>query len=158
VGGLSVAKPRRRGTTFATTAAVVAIVAVLFVIFLVKLVSSGSVKSQLGSSTWLAGYTSSYAPLIASGGPLLEPDLVGGKRPLYLQHLGMGLKQGWYAIQATVPGEPDHCVVTWSKVDISFHDLCSGKTYPADGTGLVRFKTTILPSNRIEVDLRSTLG
>jgi hypothetical protein len=148
---------RRRGTTFATTAALVAILSVLFVAFLVKLASSGSVKSQLGSATYIAGYATDYAPSIADKGPLLLPDLLGQNRPLYLQHVDPDAKKGWIAIQATVPGDPARCVIQWHQDDHLFHDPCTGRTYPADGTGLVRFKTTVLPSDRIEIDLRAPL-
>lgn len=130
---------------------------VLFVVFLVKLASSGSVKSQLGTATYIAGYAHDYAPSIADKGPLLLPDLIGKNRPVFLQHVGPDVKKGWVAVQATVPGDPPRCVLQWHQDDHRFHDLCSGATYPEDGAGLVRFKTTVLPSDRIEIDLRAPL-
>jgi hypothetical protein len=142
---------------FATTAAVGLIAAVLFVVFLVKLASSGSVKSQLGSSTFLALRARDYAPQIDAQGPLLFADLLGKSRPVYLQHLGPDYKAGWVAIQATIPGEPTRCVVTWRPADHLFHDGCGPTTYPPDGAGLVRYPATVLPSGRINVDLRHPL-
>jgi hypothetical protein len=143
---------KRRGTTFVTTAAIALIVAVLVVVLLVELSSSGSVKSQLGSQTFLVGRARTFAPLIAKQGPLLLPDLLGKDRPIYLQHLGTDSKVGWYAIQAT---RGTKCVVTWSSD--SFHDPCTGAVFPPDGTGLVRYPVTVLPSDRINVDLRTPL-
>jgi hypothetical protein len=148
---------KKRGTTFATTAAVLVILSVLFVVFLVQLSSSGSVKSQLGSSTYLAGRARQYAPLIAAQGPFLLPDLLGKNRPLYLQHLGPDPKLGWIAIQATVPNEPPKCVIQWNQAEQRFHDPCSTVTYPPDGAGLIRYPATVLPSDRINVDLRTAL-
>jgi hypothetical protein len=142
---------------FATTAVVVVIGAILLVAALVQLASSGTVKNQLGSSTFLAGRARDYAPQIEAQGPLLFSDLLGSNRPVYLQHLGADPKVGWVAIQATVPGHPPTCVLTWNQSDHRFRDPCRPDTYPADGTGLVRYPATVLPSGRIDVDLRHPL-
>jgi hypothetical protein len=145
---------KSRSTTFITVAAAGVIGAILLVVLLVTLASSGSVKSQLGSATFLAGRTRELAPLVSAQGPILLPDLLGRDRPLYLQHLGADPKQGWVAIQATLPGST--CVVRWQSG--AFHDPCTGATYPPDGTGLVRYPATVLPSDRINVDLRTPLA
>jgi hypothetical protein len=146
---------KRRGTTFVTTAAITLIVVVLLVVLLIELASSGSVKNQLGDKTFLAGNARDFAPQIAAQGPLLLPDLLGQDRPLYLQHLGSNFKTDWVAIQATLPGEATKCVIQWRAG--AFHDPCTSITYPADGTGLIRYPVTVLPSNRINVDLRTPL-
>lgn len=147
----------RRGTTFATSAAVAVILAVLFVVFLVELASSGSVKNQLGESTFLAGRTRDYAPQIAAQGPLLFNDLGGGSRQVYLQHLGDDRRQGWVAVAAHVDGEPRTCLLQWRQDDHRFHDLCTGATYPADGSGLVRYPVAVRPSDRLDLNLRAPL-
>lgn len=149
---------RRRGTSFATTAAVGAILAVLFVAFVVKLASSGSVKSQLGEPTFLAGRARDYAPQIAAQGPLLFNDLGGGSRQVFLQHLGEDRAQGWVAIKAHVDGEARGCVLAWHQADHRFADPCTATTYPADGHGLLRYPVSVRPSDRLDVDLRTPLA
>jgi hypothetical protein len=142
---------------FATTAAVVVIGAILLVVALIELASSGSVKDQLGSPTFIAGRASDYAPQVEAQGPLLFSDLLGRNRPVFLQHLGPDPKLGWVAVQATVPGHPPTCVLGWKQADHQFHDPCGPDAYPADGTGLVRYPATVLPSGRINIDLRTPL-
>lgn len=142
---------------FATTAVVIVIAAILLVVALIELASNGSVKSQLGSATYISGRARDFAPLVDTQGPILLPDLLGRSRPVYLQHLGPDVKLGWVAIQATVPGKPPTCVVKWTQADHLFHDPCGPDTYPPDGSGLVRYPATVLPSGRIEIDLRHPL-
>ncbi len=149
---------RRPGTTFATTAAVLLVAGVLIVVFLVQLSSSGSVKSQLGATTFLAGYARTLAPLVDQQGPIGLPPLLGKTRPIYLQHLGADEKKGWVAIQALVPGEAERCVLHWEQADHRFRDPCTSATYPPDGTGLPRYPATVLPSDRVNVDLRTPLA
>ena len=140
---------------FTTTALVLVIAAVLVVFGLIELSSSGSVKTHLGESTFLAGRARDYAPQVDAQGPILFADALGHGRPVYLQHLGPDPKLGWVAVQATLPGQPTTCVLRWDKP--TFRDPCGTDTYPADGTGLVRYPATVLPSGRIDIDLRHPL-
>jgi hypothetical protein len=149
--------PRRNGTAFITVAALGVVVAVIVAISLIELSSSGSVKSQLSSPTFLAGRAQDYAPLVARAGPILLPDPQGRSRNVYLQHLGPDPTVGWITILAVPPGEPARCVVTWEQGTQLFRDPCTGRTYAPDGAGLVRYPTTVLPSRRIQVDLRDQL-
>jgi len=149
--------PRRKGTAFVTVAALGVVVAVIVAISLIELSSSGSVKNQLSSPTFLAGRAQNYAPLVAQNGPILLPDPQGGSRNVYLQHLGPDPSVGWITILAVPVGEAARCVVTWEQSTQVFRDPCTGRTYPPDGTGLVRYPTTVLPSRRIQVDLRDQL-
>ena len=149
--------PRRKGTAFVTIAALGVVVAVIVAISLIELSSNGSVKNQLSSPTFLAGRAQDYAPLVAQNGPILLPDPQGGSRNVYLQHLGPDPSVGWITILAVPPGEVPRCVVTWEQSAQLFRDPCTGRTYPPAGTGLVRYPTTVLPSRRIQVDLRDEL-
>ena len=116
-------KKRKPGSLFATTALVVVITAILLVFGLIELASSGGVKTHLGTSTFLAGRARDYAPQVDAQGPILFADALGKGRPIYLQHLGPDPKLGWVAIQATIPGRPSTCVLTWKSG--AFHDPCS---------------------------------
>jgi hypothetical protein len=130
------------------------LVAIAVAVTLVELASSGSVKSHLGTATLAVGRAPTLAAQIDEQGPLLLPDLAGKDRPIFVQHLGADASKGWVAIQALIPGEPGRCVIRWAPASHTFRDPCTGITYPADGTGLVRYPVTVLPSRRINIDLR----
>jgi len=156
---MSPARPRRarNGTAIATGAAVALVIAIAIGVTLVELSRSGSVKNQLGTPTFLAGRTRDYAPQIASQGPLLLPDPLGGARTVYLQHLGSDPATGWVTIVAVPPGEAAKCVVRWEQSDHRFRDPCTGHSYPPDGAGLTRYPAVALASGRIRIDLRTPL-
>jgi len=151
--------PRRRTSSGVLTAAVVAVLlAVVIGVTLVELANNGTVKSHLGSTVFLAGRGRQLAPLVTAGGPIGLPPLLGYTRPIYLQHLGPDEKKGWVAIQALIPGEGPKCVLRWDRPTGRFRDPCTGATFPADGTGLIRYPAVVLPSDRIQVDLRTPLA
>jgi hypothetical protein len=150
--------PRRRTSSGFLTAAVVAVLLAIVVgVTLVELANNGTVKSHLGSPVFLAGRARQLAPLVTTGGPIGLPPLLGSTRPIYLQHLGPDEKKGWVAIQALIPGEAARCVLRWDGAGGRFRDPCTGATFPADGSGLVRYPAVVLPSDRIQVDLRTAL-
>ncbi len=150
--------PRRRSSSGVLTAAVVAVLLAIVVgVTLVELANNGTVKNHLGSPVFVAGRAKQLAPLVTQGGPIGLPPLLGSTRPIYLQHLGGDEKKGWVAIQALIPGEGPKCVLRWDGAPRQFRDPCTGATFPADGTGLVRYPAVVLPSDRIQVDLRTAL-
>jgi len=150
--------PRRRGGTSLLLAAILAVlIAIAVGVTLVELASNGTVKSHLGSTVFLAGRARDLAPQVAKGGPIGLPALLGNTRPIYLQHLGPDERKGWVAIQALVPGEPGKCVLRWDAAARQFRDPCTGATFPEDGAGLVRYPAVVLPSDRVQVDLRVPL-
>jgi hypothetical protein len=139
----------------ATVAAVAVIIAVIVGATLIELSSNGTVKSRLGAATFVAGRARDLAPQVARYGPLLFPDLAGKDRPIYLQHLGTDEKTGWVGVQALNPGEATDCVLKWEAP--RFVDPCTGKSYDAAGDGLIRYPAPVLPSDRINLDLRHAL-
>jgi hypothetical protein len=150
--------PRRRtNTPLLLSAALALLVAIAIAATLIELANNGTVKSHLGASVFLAGRARDLAPQVAKGGPIGLPPLLGNSRPIYLQHLGPDEKKGWVAVQALVPGEAARCVLRWTPATAQFRDPCTGATYPADGRGLVRYPAVVLPSDRIQVDLRTPL-
>jgi hypothetical protein len=80
------------------------------------------------------------AARIAEDGPDIFPDLVGGNRPIMVNHVGDDLEEGWVAVLAIAPGT-DACIVEWDAEEGVFQD-CEGATYPPDGEGLTQFATT----------------
>ena len=151
--------PKRRGGVGLLTGSIVAVLlAVAIGVTLVELANSGTVKSHLGSPVFLAGRARDLAPQVAKGGPIGLPPLLGHSRPIYLQHLGGDERKGWVAVQALIPGEAGRCVLQWVASTATFRDPCTGAAYPADGAGLVRYPAVVLPSDRVQVDLRTPLA
>jgi len=139
------------GGIFAVVLAICVIGAVLAV---VAANDSGSIEVNLGDDTFAEIDAVLGAELIDEQGPLIFPDPAGGTRPLLLQHLGNDPDREWHAIVAIAPGS-EACVVEWRPDDARFRD-CEGTTYPADGTGLTRYVTTV-EDGRVTVDLRTEL-
>jgi hypothetical protein len=151
--------PRRRTRAGLLWASILAaVVAIAIGATLIELANNGTVKAQLGTPVFLAGRARDLAPQVARGGPIGLPPLLGHSRPIYLQHLGPDERKGWVAVQALLPGAPGRCVLQWEAPARQFRDPCTGATYPADGTGLVRYPAVVLPSDRIQVDLRTPLA
>jgi hypothetical protein len=96
------------------------------------------------------GRASTFAPTIARSGPLLFPDPKGRSRDIFVQHLG---DDRWLAFEARAAGAPRQCVLKWEQDARRFVDPCDGRIYPADGTGLVSFPTTVNEKGRVIVDL-----
>ena len=89
------------------------LVLVLFIFAIPSLTESGKVEVKLGSDTYDAGSASSLARSIASAGPLLLPDVSGGARDVYLQHLGDDDTTGWYAFDARRSGQTSEQLRVW---------------------------------------------
>jgi len=139
------------GGIFAVVLAICVIGAVLAV---VASDDSGSIEINLGDDTFEVD-ADSNADLIADTGPFLLGDVSGGGRPILLQHLGDDPDIGWFAILAVAP-DTEACVVEWRSEEKEFRD-CEGTVYAADGTGLIRYETTVVDGT-VTVDLRHELN
>lgn len=148
---MSVATKLILGGIFAVVLAICVIGGVLAVI---ASDDSGSIDVNLGDDTFAEIDAELGADLIDEQGPLIFPDPAGGTRPLLLQHLGDDQNHAWFAMVAIAP-DTQACVVRWRAEDDLFRD-CEGTTYPADGTGLTRYLTTV-ESGKVTVDLRTEL-
>ncbi|MGI9606776.1 MAG: hypothetical protein ACR2P0_11620, partial [Acidimicrobiales bacterium] len=96
-----------------------------------------SSRLVLGDLDFRALQTDNMASEIAENGPILWPDVAGGNRDLWLQHLGADPAAGWTAFDARQSGTPRQCNVRWEDADQQFVDPCKeGVAYPADGAGL----------------------
>jgi hypothetical protein len=115
---------------------------------------SGSIEINLGDDTFAEIDAELGADLVDEQGPLIFPDPAGGTRPLLLQHLGDDPDRDWFAMLAIAP-DSESCIVEWQTEDEEFRD-CEGTTYPADGTGLTRYVTTV-EEGKVTVDLRIEL-
>lgn len=134
---------------------VMAVVAALALLWaLAVLSSSGRVQPRLGDEVFVAGRVDRLAANIDRDGPIAFPDASPQRgRDIYLQHLGATPEEGWLAFSAQAPGAERRCLLQWLAPESLLVDPCSGQRYPADGTGLTRYPTTV-EGGVVSVDLR----
>jgi hypothetical protein len=145
--------PRRTNAVVLTAVAGV-IVGFLIFAAILSLVGSGNAKSKLGSNVFKIGNAKDQAVIVDRNGPLLFADPLEKGRDIYVNHVDTNQ---WVAVEVHPPGESKSCTVKWSSQSHTFHDPCSGRDYPADGTGLVRYKASIDKSGDLIVDLHQPL-
>ena len=68
------------------------------------------------------------------------------------------LKWEQSTVEVHPAGESKSCTVKWNGSTHTFHDPCSGHDYPADGTGLVRYQTTVQKNGDLVVDLHQPIS
>ena len=128
---------------------------VLVFLGVLALAGSPKAKSHLGSDVFRVGDAKHQATIVDRHGPLLFQDPLGHGRDIYVQHLG-GTR--WVAFVVHPPDEARHCTVRWRQKNRDFVDSCSGRTYPADGAGLTRYRASVDSKNDLVVDLRQPLA
>jgi len=143
-------RPPNRSRMVILSAAAGVIVAIVVFAGVLSLVGSGKATSKLGSNLFKIGKAKNQAQIVDHNGPLLFADPLQKGRDIYVNHLGGGT---WVAFDVHPPGESKSCTVKWQPSTHVFHDSCSGKDFPADGTGLVRYKTTVDKNGDLVVDL-----
>lgn len=132
--------------------------AILIVVFFVRLSNQPGHKVNVGSQEFSVGKAATYAPAVAKDGPLLFQALRGNQLDIFLQHLGADPLGGWSAFEAHPPGEARTCLLRWRQASHDFSDPCSGRTFPADGTGLNHYAVRVDPKNNLVVNLQSSIG
>ena len=137
------------------SAAAGVIVAIVIFAGIVSLVGSGKAKSNLGSNVFKIGNAKNQAEFVQRNGPLLFPDPLQKGRDIFVNYLGHGQ---WVAVEVHPSGEAKSCTVKWNGSTRTFHDPCSGKDFPADGTGLVRYKASIQKNGDLVVDLHQPIS
>jgi len=134
------------------------IVALLAVVFLITRVGSvgndgAEVPIQLGEPVFRPGNTVDLAQIIADDAPLLLPDASGGDRDIVINHIGDSPDEGWVAFAARDLTAPRDCFVEWQAERSVFVDSCSAAEYPADGSGLEQYGTSIDDEGNLVVNL-----
>jgi hypothetical protein len=124
---------------------------VLVFVVVLNVMGSRGAGDRAGPDLFLVGKATPLAATVAEHGPLLLPDPLGKGRDVYVNHLGGG---DWRTFEVNPPGAPDRCAVRWQPERRVFADGCSGREYPADGTGLVTYPTHVDDEGRVVVDLR----
>jgi hypothetical protein len=113
-------------------------------------VSPGQNGESPRAALFDVGKATDRAATIARSGPILFPDPKGGSLDIYVQHLG---EKDWVAFEARARGAPRQCVLRWDQAGRQFTDPCDGRTFPADGAGLVTFPARVNEKGRVIVDL-----
>ena len=122
-----------------------------------RLASTGDVTVRLGDDTFEAGDPEEMSRVIARDGPILYADAAGGRRDIWLQHLGAGPADGWYAFDAHRPGAGRDCTLEWQPPAAVFVDPCDGTIVEAHGEGLPDYEVRIEEGELI-VDLNAVGG
>ena len=136
------------------SAAAGVIVAILLFAAVVSLIGSGQAKSKLGSSLFTIGKAKEQAQIVSRTGPLFFADPLQKGRDIAVNEAS---PNQWVTVDVHPPDESKVCAVTWNGATRMFHDPCSGRDYPADGTGLTRYRTSVEPNGDLVVDLHQTV-
>lgn len=157
-----VAKRRGGGHTGrAVAVAIVGVTVALGTAFLVaNLASRGDVEVRLGDDRFNAGRTETLARIIdADGHPILFPDPANFSRAIYIDHVADDPDQGWLALSAFVPDQPE-CTLVYDDDAGEFTigddqpDGCDrSTTFPRSGAGLRIFPAEV-EDGRLYVDLQ----
>jgi hypothetical protein len=114
----------------------------------------GKVQVNLGEDTFNMGTAKARAEEVAERGPLLFPGLIAADEGyIVVNHVGSDELAGWKAFAAVPPGSTIECAVQWHGDAQQFQDPCTGKAYPADGSGLTAYRVRISPDRELVIDL-----
>ncbi|GIU84290.1 MAG: hypothetical protein KatS3mg008_1065 [Acidimicrobiales bacterium] len=144
---------RRRGRVLRTAALVgsaLLLGAVGLAVATVLLAQRGVVESHLGDESFRGLRADRTARLIEREGPLLLPDPAEGVTPIWLNHLGEEVEEGWVAFDALAPGCDES--MTWVEAKRHFVDPCTGRVWPPDGKGLRHHRVKIV-DGEVVVDI-----
>jgi hypothetical protein len=141
-----VAQTNPRRTLLVALAALVFAVGLLAVV----LVANGTTVGGSGGTFDQAGVRE-LIRLQEEGGdvPVLFPDPVGGRQPIYVFHTGDDPERGWVAYDALVDGCPFEDV---RETGDELVDSCTGETYPFTGEGLPQYDVAVV-DGRLAVEL-----
>lgn len=147
-----------RQALLVTLAGLGALLAVVFLITRLGSLGNGGteIPIQMGEPVFTPGVAAELADVIDDQGPILMPDVSGGNRDIIINHLGDDPDQGWVAFAARELTSPRDCFVEWQPDVNVFVDSCRGSEFPADGTGLQNYRTSIDDEGNLVVNLNIT--
>ena len=127
------------------------VVAVLLVVLLLVSAGSGHVRGTNPiSPDFPIGNARAFARQVEDEGrPLIFADPNRKGKAIVVQYLS---DSGWHAFEGHTPDDTG-CIIQWHREVSQFTD-CHGRTYPADGTGLIHYPTTVDAKGVLRVDLR----
>ena len=143
---MPVAKTNPRRTLLVALAALVFAVGLLAVV----LVANGTTTGTSGGTFDQAGVRE-LIRLQEEGGdvPVLFPDPVGGRQPIYVFHTGTDPDEGWVAYDALLDGCPFEDVRETGEELVS---SCTGEAFPFTGEGLPQYDVEVV-EGRLSVEL-----
>lgn len=148
-----------RQIVFLLAATVLGIVAMVFLVTrTADLAQSGDVQLNIGDQVFAPGNVDRLSEDIErEQTPLFFPDVAGGDRDIYLQHIGDEPESGWFAFAVRPPDATRDCFADWNVDQQIFEYDCGGvtATYPADGEGLFQYPVVIAASGEITIDLNA---
>lgn len=113
---------------------------VVFVFAVPSLEEGGQIESNLGDDVFAdIRADAELAAEIAENGPFYLPDVAGGDRDIFVQHIGDDPEEGWLVFAARPTDAGRDCTLTWEPELQRFEDPCSDRTFPADGEGLKQY-------------------
>lgn len=98
------------------------------------------------------GPAAALADFVDETGPILFADTAGQDRDVFIQHLGDDPLSGWSTFGVRPADASRECSVEWQPESETFVDACDGTVYPADGTGLPQYETSVIGGSLV-VDL-----
>ena len=146
-----------RGRSLVVVAILAVIAAALLIVFVLRLAQQPGAKVNLGSQEFDVGRAATFAPSVASKGPLLFQAL-RGSLDLYVQHQGTDPQHGWSAFEAHAPGAPRSCLLQWQRGTHDFRDPCTQRAVSADGAGLDQYPVQVDANGHVIVNLRQPTG
>lgn len=160
-----------RAVVLAVTALIIAIALGWAVIAMSG--SSPSTRLRLGDDVFEAGNATRMSRQIRKDGPVLFSDVSGRgqNRPIFVNHFGDDPDERWVAFDATAPGAPENCFLSWSGTRELFEersvtefrtdehgerlgDLCRDITFPPNGEGLTQYRWKVDDDGLLTIDFR----
>lgn len=133
-----------KGTSNLRTTVVVAVGAVVaagaLLLTIVRLSDSGEIQLQIGDERFNAGRVGRISAEIDDRGPILYSDVGGGRRDIWLNHLGDDPDEGWVAFDARHPEASRACTLAWLPEEGVFDDPCGGPSVGPDGDDLPHYR------------------
>ncbi len=156
--------PSQQGTNrFAIRAGIIGVVGLgltigLMILMLKLAGTSTEIDVRLGDVDFRGIVADDLADEISTNGPVPFPDLVGGDRPIWVNHFGSDFTKGWVVFLAKVPDGESGCFVQWVEQEEMFVDFCNPqKQFPADGFGLEKLNWQVI-DNELRIEINDLSG
>lgn len=152
--------PSQQGTSrFAIRAGIIGVVGLgltigLMILMLKLAGTSTEIDVRLGDVDFRGIVADDLADEVSKNGPIPFPDLVGGDRPIWINHFGDDSAKGWVVFLAKVPGGESGCFVQWIEQEKMFVDFCDPQNqFPPNVFGLEELNWKVIENElRIEIN------
>ncbi|MDG2211904.1 MAG: hypothetical protein P8K64_07975 [Acidimicrobiales bacterium] len=156
--------PSQQGTSrFAIRAGIIGVVGLgltigLMILMLKLAGTSTEIDVRLGDVDFRGIVADDLADEISKNGPIPFPDLVGGDRPIWINHFGNDSSEGWFVFLAKVPDGESGCFVQWVAKEKMFVDFCDPQNqFPPNGFGLEELNWQVI-ENELRIEINDLSG